>query len=92
MSNAFRELLANIGGEEWAIMHKVAVMKNIYSVGSCNGEQWKDAILMVHARSPTISPMALTTPQIATAQPQTKKHWYSREQKQPQTQPQPTIA
>lgn len=86
-ANAFRELLAKIGGEEWQIMKEVAIMKNIYSVGSCDGEQWKDAILMVHARQPTMTPISLTTPQIQPSQPQAKKHFWQRikqEEQKPQ--------
>jgi len=83
-ANVFRELLAKVGGEEWAIMKEVAIMKNIYSIGSSDGEQWKDAILMVHARQPTMTPISLTTPQIQPAQaiPQAKKHFWERKQEE----------
>jgi len=77
-ANAYRELLSQYGGEEWQIMKDIAIMKNIYSIGSSDGEQWKDAILMVHARQPTTQPLALVTPQIQQAQSQPKKHFWQR--------------
>jgi len=84
-ANAFRELLSAYGGDEWKIMKDIAIMRNTYSIGSCEGEQWKDAILMVHARQPTTTALALTTPQIQPApQQQTKKHFWQKEPKQPQ--------
>lgn len=87
LANSFRELLSEIGKDEWKIMKTVAMMKNTYSIGSCNGEQWKDAILMVHARQPSVTPISLTTPQIQQATQQGKKHFWSKEPK-PQQQEQ----
>lgn len=82
---AFRRLVAQYGGREWAIMDDVANWKEHLSITK-DGEQRREEILMTKARTEipsTITSQTISVPTVETKPPE-KKHFWSRKKEEPQ--------